>query len=233
MNLYDIFLAQDRWLYLWRGLEITLLLTVFSVILGLLLGITIALMRQSTWRPLRNLPSRRLQQLRPLALFARSYTTVIQGTPVLVQLLIMYYVVFGSYTWMPKLWVATIAFGINSGAYVAEIIRGGIEAIDKGQTEAATALGMRNWQTMRYILLPQALRRSLPSLLSECIALLKETSVVGWIGMNDLMRGADNIRFQTATAFESLVAAGLIYLCLTSLFTAIMNRVEKRLHAHD
>ena len=126
MNLYDIFLAQDRWLYLWRGLEITLLLTVFSVILGLLLGITIALMRQSTWRPLRNLPSRRLQQLRPLALFARSYTTVIQGTPVLVQLLIMYYVVFGSYTWMPKLWVATIAFGINSGAYVAEIIRGGI-----------------------------------------------------------------------------------------------------------
>ena len=96
MNLYDIFLAQDRWLYLWRGLEITLLLTVFSVILGLLLGITIALMRQSTWRPLRNLPSRRLQQLRPLALFARSYTTVIQGNRVLVQLLIMYYVVFGS-----------------------------------------------------------------------------------------------------------------------------------------
>ena len=219
MNLYDIFLAQDRWLYLWRGLEITLLLTVFSVILGLLLGITIALMRQSTWRPLRNLPSRRLQQLRPLALFARGYTTVIQGTPVLVQLLNMYYVVFGSYTWMPKLWVATIAFGI--------------EAIDKGQAEAATALGMSNWQTMRYILLPQALRRSLPSPMSVCIALLKETSVVGWIGMNDLMRGADNIRFQTATAFESLVAAGLIYLCLTSLFTAIMNRVEKRLHAHD
>ena len=164
---------------------------------------------------------------------AHAYTTVIRGTPALVQLLIMYYVVFGSYRGVPKLWIASLAFGINSGAYIAEIIRGGIESIDNGQVEAARSLGLSRWQTMRYIILPQALKQSLPSLISEGISLLKETSVVGWIGMNDLMRGADNIRFQTATAFESLFAAAMIYLALTTLFTWVMNRVERRLKAHD
>lgn len=130
---------------------------------------------------------------------------------------------------MPKLFVAAIAFGINSGAYIAEIIRSGIEGVDRGQMEAARSLGFSRFQAMRLVIMPQALRMSLPSLINEFIALLKETSVVGWIGLNDIMRGADNIRFQTATAFQSLVAAAVLYLALTTLFTGVASRVERRL----
>mgnify|MGYP000863447081 CR=1 FL=1 len=233
MNVWDILFGDERYLFLWRGLEVTILLTVFSTIIGLVIGLVVALMQQSAWQPFRTRKLHRLQRWRPWVSLAHAYTTVIRGTPALVQLLIMYYVVFGSYRGVPKLWIASLAFGINSGAYIAEIIRGGIESIDNGQVEAARSLGLSRWQTMRYIILPQALKQSLPSLISEGISLLKETSVVGWIGMNDLMRGADNIRFQTATAFESLFAAAMIYLALTTLFTWVMNRVERRLKAHD
>ena len=233
MNVWDILFGDERYLFLWRGLEVTILLTVFSTIIGLVIGLVVALMQQSAWQPFRICKLHRLQRWRPWVSLANAYTTVIRGTPALVQLLIMYYVVFGSYRGVPKLWIASLAFGINSGAYIAEIIRGGIESIDNGQVEAARSLGLSRWQTMRYIILPQALKQSLPSLISEGISLLKETSVVGWIGMNDLMRGADNIRFQTATAFESLFAAAMIYLALTTLFTWVMNRVERRLKAHD
>ena len=233
MNVWDILFGDERYLFLWRGLEVTILLTVFSTIIGLVIGLVVALMQQSAWQPFRRCKLHRLQHWRPWASLAHAYTTVIRGTPALVQLLIMYYVVFGSYRGVPKLWIASLAFGINSGAYIAEIIRGGIESINSGQVEAARSLGLSRWQTMRYIILPQALKQSLPSLISEGISLLKETSVVGWIGMNDLMRGADNIRFQTATAFESLFAAAMIYLALTTLFTWVMNRVERRLKAHD
>ena len=233
MNVWDILFGDERYLFLWRGLEVTILLTVFSTIIGLVIGLVVALMQQSAWQPFRRCKLHRLQHWRPWASLANAYTTIIRGTPALVQLLIMYYVVFGSYRGVPKLWIASLAFGINSGAYIAEIIRGGIESINSGQVEAARSLGLSRWQTMRYIILPQALKQSLPSLISEGISLLKETSVVGWIGMNDLMRGADNIRFQTATAFESLFAAAMSYLALTTLFTWVMNRVERRLKAHD
>ena len=141
----------------------------------------------------------------------------------------MYYVVFGSYQFLPKILVASVAFGMNAGAYIAEIIRGGIESIDKGQMEAARSLGLSHWQAMKYVILPQGFKNSIPALASEFVALLKETSVVGWIGLNDIMRGADNIRFQTATAFQSLFAAAIIYLCLTTIFTRIANRVERKL----
>ena len=233
MNPVEILVGDGRYLFLWHGLEVTLLVTVFATIIGLGIGLAVALLQQSQWRPCARSSSPRWSTWRPLASVANVYTTAIRGTPVLVQLLIMYYVVFGSYRGVPKLWIASLAFGINSGAYVAEIIRGGIESIDRGQIEAARSLGLSYWQTMRYVLLPQALKQSLPSLISEGIALLKETSVVGWIGMNDLMRGADNIRFQTATAFESLFAAALIYLGLTTLFTGVMRRVERRMKASD
>lgn len=233
MNVWDILFGDERYLFLWRGLEVTILLTVFSTIIGLVIGLVVALMQQSAWQPFHRCKLHRLQRWQPWVSVANAYTTVIRGTPALVQLLIMYYVVFGSYRGVPKLWIASLAFGINSGAYIAEIIRGGIESINSGQVEAARSLGLSRWQTMRYIILPQALKQSLPSLISEGISLLKETSVVGWIGMNDLMRGADNIRFQTATAFESLFAAAMIYLALTTLFTWVMNRVERRLKAHD
>lgn len=215
MNFLEVIFGDGRWLYLWHGLEVTLVLTVLSLLLGTIIGLVVALLRTST--------------IKPLNWIGKIYVDIIRGTPLLVQLLIMYYVVFGSYQFMPKIVVAAIAFGINSGAYIGEIIRGGIESVDKGQMEAARSLGFSRWQAMRLVILPQALKNSLPALISEFIALLKETSVVGWIGLNDIMRGADNIRFQTATAFQSLFAAALMYLALTAIFTRMMTRVERRL----
>ena len=215
MNFLEVIFGDGRWLYLWHGLEGTLVLTVLSLLLGTIIGLVVALLRTST--------------IKPLNWIGKLYVDIIRGTPLLVQLLIMYYVVFGSYQFMPKIFVAAIAFGINSGAYIGEIIRGGIESVDKGQMEAARSLGFSRWQAMRLVILPQALKNSLPALISEFIALLKETSVVGWIGLNDIMRGADNIRFQTATAFQSLFAAAVMYLALTAIFTRVMTRVERRL----
>ena len=215
MNFFEVIFGDGRWLYLWHGLEVTLVLTVLSLILGTIIGLVVALLRTST--------------IKPFNWIGKIYVDIIRGTPLLVQLLIMYYVVFGSYQFMPKIVVAAIAFGINSGAYIGEIIRGGIESVDKGQMEAARSLGFSRWQAMRLVILPQALKNSLPALISEFIALLKETSVVGWIGLNDIMRGADNIRFQTATAFQSLFAAAVMYLALTAIFTRVMTRVERRL----
>ncbi|WLD47185.1 amino acid ABC transporter permease [Candidatus Nanosynbacter lyticus] len=215
MNFLEVIFGDGRWLYLWHGLEVTLVLTVLSLLLGTIIGLVVALLRTST--------------IKPLNWIGKIYVDIIRGTPLLVQLLIMYYVVFGSYQFMPKIVVAAIAFGINSGAYIGEIIRGGIESVDKGQMEAARSLGFSRWQAMRLVILPQALKNSLPALISEFIALLKETSVVGWIGLNDIMRGADNIRFQTATAFQSLFAAAVMYLALTAIFTRVMTRVERRL----
>ena len=231
MNFWEVIFGDGRWRFLWHGLEVTLVLTTLSLILGVMIGLIVASMRTSTMMPLRRvswLPAR-LRNSNPAKLLGQLYVDIIRGTPLLVQLLIMYYVVFGSYTFMPKLFVAAIAFGINSGAYIAEIIRSGIEGVDRGQMEAARSLGFSRFQAMRLVIMPQALRMSLPSLINEFIALLKETSVVGWIGLNDIMRGADNIRFHTATAFQSLVAAAVLYLALTTLFTGVASRVERRL----
>ena len=237
MNFSEVIFGDGRWVYLWHGLEVTLVLTVLSVALGVIIGIIIALMRVSKIRPfawLARFPRlKRFARWNPVAGLGRLYVEIIRGTPLLVQLLIMYYVVFGSYRFMPKIFVAAIAFGINSGAYVAEIIRGGIESIDSGQLEAARSLGLSYPQAMRYVILPQALKNSLPALISECIAMLKETSVVGWIGLGDIMRGADDIRSLTATAFQSLFAAAVMYLALTVIFTKVMRRFEKGVQADD
>ncbi len=229
MSFWEVIFGDGRWLFLWHGLEVTLVLTVLSLVIGSLIGTVIALMRTSDIYPFRRSKHSIIAQWNPLAWLGRLYVDIIRGTPLLVQLLIMYYVVFGSYQFMPKIFVAAVAFGINSGAYIAEIIRGGIQSIDKGQMEAARSLGLSKWQAMRLVILPQAMRNSLPALISEFIALLKETSVVGWIGLNDIMRGADNIRFQTATAFQSLFAAAVMYLTLTTIFTYVMARVERNL----
>ncbi|MDO4870514.1 MAG: ABC transporter permease subunit [Candidatus Saccharibacteria bacterium] len=235
MGLVEIFLGDQRYMYLVRGLGVTLLLALAATLIGVFIGLIIALMRISRWQPLRFLKKTSIKGLaglsnwNPLEWIARVYTDVLRGTPVLVQLLIMYYVVFGSYQNMSKILIAALAFGINSGAYVAELIRAGFESLPRGQWEAAQSLGLSYIQTIWYVTMPQALKVALPSLISEFITLLKETSIVGWIGATDLMRGADNIRFQTATAFESLVAAALIYLLLTTVFTRLMRRVERKM----
>lgn len=235
MSLANIFLGDRRYMYLVKGLGVTLFLATISTVIGVVIGLVVALMRISRvyplkfWRKSRSARLKHWSEFNPIAWLAKFYTDVIRGTPLLVQLLIMYYVVFGSYQNVPKLVVAALAFGINSGAYVAELIRAGFESLPKGQWEAAQSLGLNYPQTIWYVTMPQALKVALPSLISEFITLLKETSIVGWIGATDLMRGADNIRFQTATAFEALIAAALIYLMLTTIFTKIMTRVEKRL----
>ena len=145
----------------------------------------------------------------------------------------MYYVVFGSMRTMPKLIIAAIAFAMNSAAYIAEIIRGGIESVDKGQLEAARSLGFSHTKAMIYVVMPQALKNSMPGLIGEGVTMFKETSIVGWIGLGDIMRGADDIRSLTATAFQSLFAAAIIYLVITAIFSKVMFKLEKKLNNEE
>lgn len=236
ITLKEIFLEDNRYMFLVKGLGITLLISAISVVAGLFLGLFIAILRISRFKPFKFLqkkrPQSRLANFNPLASLAKLYTTVIRGTPVLVQLLIFYYVVF-SQPGFSKIIIASVAFGLNSAAYIAEILRAGFEALPKGQWEAAESLGFSYTQTIWYITMPQVLKNSLPSLVNEFVAMIKETSIVGWIGLNDLMRGADNIRFQTATAFESLAAAAIIYLILTTILTRVSAGIERRLRVSN
>ena len=215
MKFFEVIFGNGRWIYFWHGLEVTIVLTILSLFFGFLLGVLISMLRTSS--------SKFCQKI------ANLYVTIIRGTPLLVQLLIMYYVIFAEYRAIPKIIVAAVAFSLNSGAYISEIIRGGIESVSSGQKEAARSLGLSEFSTQLYVVMPQALKNSLPSLIGEGISLFKETSIVGWIGLGDIMRGADDIRSLTATAFESLVAAAIIYLAITLIFTKIMSKVEKRL----
>ena len=215
MKFLEVIFGNGRWVYFWHGLEVTIVLTILALFFGFLLGVLISMLRTSSVKFCQKI--------------ANLYVTIIRGTPLLVQLLIMYYVIFAEYRAMPKIIVAAVAFSLNSGAYISEIIRGGIESVSNGQKEAARSLGLSEFYTQLYVVMPQALKNSLPSLIGEGISLFKETSIVGWIGLGDIMRGADDIRSLTATAFESLVAAAIIYLAITLIFTKIMSKVEKRL----
>ena len=171
-------------------------------------------------------------RLKLLNLLCKIYLTVIRGTPVVVQLLIIYFVIFGPFD-VNKVFVAIIAFGVNSGAYVAEIVRGGINAVDPGQMEAGRSLGLTYFQTMRLIILPQALKNVLPALGNEFIALLKETSVSGYIALQDITKGGDIIRSQTYDAFLPLTAIALTYLAVVMLFTWLLGILERRLKKNE
>ena len=243
MDFFEVIFGNGRWIYLWHGFEVTIVLTTISVLAGLILGLVLALMRTSIAMPFKFLSKvsflrktkiiQYLSSFNPLQTFARLYISLIRGTPVLVQLLIMYYVIFGSMRTMPKLIIAAIAFAMNSAAYIAENIRGGIESADKGQLEAARSLGFSHTKSMVYVVLPQALKSSMPGLIGEGIAMFKETSIVGWIGLSDIMRGADDIRSLTATAFQSLVAAAIIYLAITAIFSKVMFTLEKKINNQE
>ena len=167
-----------------------------------------------------------------LNFFCRIYLTVIRGTPAMVQLLIVYYVIFSSVA-IDKTVTAVIAFGLNSAAYVAEIIRSGIMSIDEGQTEAGRSLGLNFSQTMRLIILPQAFKNVLPALGNEFIVLLKETSISGYIGLIDLTRGGDIIRSQTYEALFPLLAVAAIYLVLVMVLSWLVDRLERRLRVSE
>ena len=222
-SFYLNFIKDDRWRYLWDGFWTTIGISFAAVLLGVLLGFTVAVIRST---------HDKTGKLRLLNWLCKLYLTVIRGTPVVVQLLIIYFVIFGSVN-ISKILVAIVAFGVNSGAYVAEIIRGGIMSVDRGQFEAGRSLGLSYIQTMIYIILPQAFKNVLPALGNEFIVLLKETSVSGYIALQDLTKGGDIIRSQTYTAFMPLIAVALIYLAVVMLFSRLLNKLERRLKNNE
>lgn len=217
------FVEDDQWKYIADGLGVTLKVTLFAGIVGVIIGFVVAMIRST---------HDKTGKLKLLNLLSSLYLTVIRGTPVVVQLLIIYFVVFGSVK-IDKVLVAIMAFGINSGAYVAEIFRSGIMSIDVGQFEAGRSLGFNYAQTMWYIIMPQALKNVLPSLCNEFIALLKETSVAGYIALQDLTKGGDIIRSRTYDAFMPLIAVALIYLVLVVVFTKLVQILERRLRKSE
>ena len=213
------FIDDNRWRYITDGLKITLLVTVFAVLIGVVLGFLIAIVRTT---------HDKTGKLKILNAICKVYLTVIRGTPVVVQLMIIYFIIFGSVD-ISKVVVAIVAFGINSGAYVAEIFRSGIMSIDNGQFEAGRSLGFNYAQTMMYIVMPQAFKNVLPTLCNEFISLLKETSVSGYIALQDLTKGGDIIRSRTYDAFMPLIAVALIYLAMVMIFTKLVSLLERRL----
>ena len=221
------FIEDNRWKYLWDGLGATLKVTFFSLLLGVAIGIVIAIIRSTHDKNIKDMKGASKGILKILDIIARVYLTVIRGTPVVVQLMIMYYVVMVSST--NKILVATIAFGFNSGAYVAEIFRSGIMAIDNGQFEAGRSLGFNFVQTMRYIIIPQAFKNVLPALANEFIVLLKETSVSGYVALHDLTKGGDIIRSRTYDAFMPLIGVAIIYLVMVMFFTYLEGILERKL----
>ncbi|MBQ7083884.1 MAG: amino acid ABC transporter permease [Anaerotignum sp.] len=221
------FIESDRWRYLWDGLGATLKVTFFALIVGVIIGIIVAIIRSTHDKNIKDMKGISKGILMILNLFSKVYLTVIRGTPVVVQLMIMYYVVMVSST--NKILVATIAFGMNSGAYVAEIFRSGIMSIDQGQFEAGRSLGFNFVQTMEYIIIPQAFKNVLPALANEFIVLLKETSVSGYVALHDLTKGGDIIRSRTYDAFMPLIGVAIIYLVMVMFFTYLVGILERRL----
>nr|WP_243142523.1 amino acid ABC transporter permease [Roseburia faecis] len=205
-----------------RGLGNTLLIAALAVILGIVLGFLVAIIRSTHDKH---------GGLNILNFICKVYLTIWRGTPTMVQLLIMYYIILVALD--NKILVAVIAFGLNSAAYVAEIVRSGIMSVDEGQFEAGRSLGLNYTQTMRLIILPQAFKNVLPALANEFITLLKETSISGYIAIPDLTKGGDIIRSQTYDAFLPLFGVAVIYLVLVMILTAGVHKLETRLRTNE
>ena len=222
-QIYNNFIADNRWRYLTNGLKVTLEVTFFAVLIGIVLGLLVAVVR-STYA--------KTGKMKIGSFLCGIYITVIRGTPVVVQLLIIYFVVFGSVK-IDKVFVAIMAFGLNSGAYVAEIFRSGIMSIDEGQMEAGRSLGFNYVQTMRYIIMPQAFKNVLPALCNEFVVLLKETSVAGYVAVQDLTKGGDIIRSRTYDAWTPLLIVAAVYLALTMIFNHFAQNLERSLRKNE
>ena len=216
------FIKDDRYMYLLRGLGNTLLIAVLAVLLGIVVGFLVAIIRATHDKH---------GGLNILNFICKVYLTIWRGTPTMVQLLIMYYIILVSLN--SKIAVAVIAFGLNSAAYVAEIVRSGIMAVDEGQFEAGRSLGLNYGQTMRLIILPQAFKNVLPALANEFITLLKETSISGYIAIPDLTKGGDLIRSQTYDPFLPLFGVAIIYLVIVMILTAGVHKLEMRLRTNE
>ena len=226
------FIEGARWKYIVNGLGVTMTVTFFALILGAVIGVITATIRTTYDKTKDDMyPGPGKTVLGLLNAVTRLYVTVIRGTPVVVQLLIGYFIIFVSST--DTVFVASLVFGINSGAYISEIIRGGIMSIDPGQFEAGRSLGFNYIETMRYIIVPQAFKIVLPSLGNECIALLKETAVCGYIGLMDLTKGGDVIRGRTFSAFMPLLVVALIYLVIVLILSWLIGILERRLRSSE
>ena len=228
------FIREDRWKSLLEGLLNTLYITFFAVLLGIALGVVVAIVRSTYDKNYQEMKMKGGIGRWILAFFngiCNVYLSVIRGTPVVVQLLIMYFVIFASST--NGSMVAIIAFGVNSGAYVAEIFRGGILSVDHGQFEAGRSLGFNYIQTMIFIVIPQMFKIVLPTLCNEFIVLLKETAVAGYVGIEDLTKAGDLIRGRTFSPFMPLIAVALIYFVIVMLFTYLVRRLERRLRKSE
>jgi len=226
-NMYKCFIHEDRYMMFVEGLRNTLILTFFALLIGIALGVIVSLVRV-TWdkngAEMRGLPKFCLTIANAIS---KIYLTVIRGTPVVVQIMLMNFVIFASTR--NKVMVGCLCFGINSGAYVAEIFRSGIMSIDVGQMEAGRSLGFGYIPTMRHIILPQAFKNVLPPLCNEFIVLLKETAVVGYIGLMDLTYAANTIGGTTYEYLFPLLLAAVIYLIMVMFFTYLVSKLERRL----
>ena len=211
------FVKADRWRYLLKGLGVTLEVAIAAILLGLIIGFVVAIVRSS---------HDKYGKFGFLNAIAKVYLTIIRGTPMVVQLLICYFIILKS---LDKVFVAILAFGINSGAYQAEIMRAGIMSIDPGQMEAGRALGLGYWRTMLKVILPQAIRNVLPALGNEFIVLMKDTSIVGYIALIDLAKGGDIIRSQTYSVYTPYLTVAAIYLVLVMTMTWLLGILERHL----
>lgn len=216
------FIEGDRWKLYIRGLGVTMQLAFYAAVLGLIIGTIVAFMKLST---------RKNGKPGIWSYLATIYMDVIRGTPSVLQLLIMWFIIFASCT--NSMLVAALAFGINSGAYVAEIVRAGILAVDKGQTEAGRALGLSKTKTMIYIVIPQAIKNVLPPIGNEFIVLIKETAIVGYVSMTDLTRAANQVVSLTYQAFMPLIGAAVIYFVIIKILTVLLAKLERRLRQGD
>lgn len=212
------FIRDDRYKLLLDGIGVTIKVSLLAVIIGIIIGLIIALCN--------------LSKNKVLNLIGKVYTDVIRGTPSVTQLMIIYFVVFATVNW-EKWIIAAIAFGINSGAYVSEIIRAGILSIDKGQTEAGRSLGLSSSQTMISIVIPQAVKNIFPALCNEFIVLIKETAIVGYVGLVDIQKAGDFIKSATFEAFMPLLATAVIYFVLIKILTLALARVEAALRKSE
>lgn len=228
------FVDKGRWKMLAKGFGNTLLITFCSVLIGIVIGVLIATVR-STYDKNKEVYEKnggaKYAVMRVLNAICNVYLTVVRGTPVVVQLLIFYFIIFAFVE--NGLVIAIIAFGLNSGAYVAEIFRGGIMSIDNGQFEAGRSLGFNYFQTMIYIVIPQVIKNVLPTLCNEFIVLLKETSIAGYVGIMDLTKAGDLIRGVTFSAFMPLIAVALIYLVAVVILTQLVKLLERRLRRSE
>ena len=218
-NIYNSFIYQDRYKYYLTGLGNTIIMAFFACLIGVILGLILSLVIDY---------NEKTGKLYLLSAFARMYIGIIRGTPALLQLMILYYIIFKSVN-INIVVVGIISFGLNSGAYVSQIIRSGLISIPKGQEEASTMLGFNYFQTMKYVIMPQALRNVLPSLGNEFITLLKETSVAGYIGILELTKASDIVASSTYDYFFPLLIVAIIYLILTLGLTKLLNLFERRL----